>query len=468
MPPAEPSLPVVQPSSPGGLPRNLWSALFHRWTWRMAWRDSRSQRMRLAVFSMAIVSGIAALVSIHSLKSSMEDGIQGQAKALLGSDLMVSSRQAFKPEEEKSLTAGAIRVSHEAAFSSMLSFPANGSARLVQVRGLDGGYPFYGTVRTTPADAWARFRQEPGILVEPALLEQFSAKIGDKLKLGAKELPILGVVNKAPPRSNRFSGFAPEVYTGIDQVEGMGRLGGSSLSMRALHLELPATVDSKKRKESLRQDHPESSWRLETPDDRQETVGEALDRFQQFLGIIGLASLVLGAIGVAGAIHAHIARRVPVVAVLRCLGCPGDLAFGIYLAQAVALGLLGALLGAALGIGLQMGVLAVFSGSFPITVEIAPQWAVVARTTSAGFLVCCGFALLPLLRIRNISPAATLREGATVSGRRAAGWRAWPVYLLLVGALVLLARLNDPEGIRPYVLVAGLAAAFAVLFAVAK
>lgn len=433
----------------------------------MAWRDSRSQRMRLAVFSMAIVSGIAALVSIHSLKSSMEEGIKGQAKALLGSDMMISTRTAMKPEEEKALTASATRVSHEAAFSSMLSFPANGSARLVQVRGLDGAYPFYGTVRTTPADAWERFHREPGILVEPALLEQFGAKPGDKLKLGTKELTILGVVDKSPPSSNRFSGFAPAVYTGIDQVEGMGLLGASSLSMRALHLEFPPSVDARKFKTALRKDHPDTNWRVETPDDRQETVGEALDRFQQFLGIIGLASLVLGAIGVAGAIHAHIARRVPTVAILRCLGCPGNLAFGIYLAQAVSLGLLGAVLGAALGIGLQMGVLAAFRGSFPITVEIAPQWLVVARTTAAGFAVCCGFALLPLLKIRNISPAATLREGATISGR-SGGWRAWPVYLLLLGALVGLARLNDPEGVRPFVLVAGLAGAFAVLFVVAK
>src|SRR5207253_9492530 len=105
---------------------------------------------------------------------------------------------------------------------------------------------------------------------------------------------------------------------------------------------------------------PETTWRIETPEDRRESLGDALDNFQQFLGIIALVALVLGAIGVAGAIHAHVSRRVPTVAILRCLGCPGDLAFGIYLAQAMALGLLGALAGTLLGVALHAGIVTFF------------------------------------------------------------------------------------------------------------
>ena len=94
------------------------------------------------------------------------------------------------------------------------------------------------------------------------------------------------------------------------------------------------------------------------------------------------------------------------VAILRCLGCPGDLAFSIYLAQAMALGLAGALLGAVLGVALHHGILASFRESLPIQIDAAPVWRVVAQTTAAGFAFCCGFALLPLLRVRAISPAA--------------------------------------------------------------
>src|SRR5688572_18081474 len=96
---------------PKPLPGNLLTALFHPWTWKMAWRDSRSQRLRLVIFSLAIVSGIAALVAIHSLKASVEKGVANQAKALLGSDLQITARRAFTDEEFAKLEAMAVATS---------------------------------------------------------------------------------------------------------------------------------------------------------------------------------------------------------------------------------------------------------------------------------------------------------------------------------------------------------------------
>src|SRR5689334_15972874 len=130
-----------RPDRPLPLPRGLWAALFHPWTWRMAWRDSSTQRRRLAIFSLAIVSGIAALVAIHSLKASVQRAIDAQAKSLLGSDVQISSRQPFTAEEEAKLAGRALRISHETSFSSMLYFPTADAARLAQVRGLEGDYP---------------------------------------------------------------------------------------------------------------------------------------------------------------------------------------------------------------------------------------------------------------------------------------------------------------------------------------
>ncbi|MGC4016860.1 MAG: ABC transporter permease [Luteolibacter sp.] len=448
------------------LPRTLLGALFHPWTWRMAWRDSRTQRARLAIFSLAIVAGIAALTAIHSLKASVQTGIDTQAKSLLGSDLMVSSRQPIPADVVADLTAKAKRAGDETSFSSMLYFASADSARLVQVRALGGGYPFYGKVETEPADAWQRLQETGGVLLEPALLDQFQAKVGDKVKLGSLELPILGVVKKAAPRSGRFGAFAPEAYVRPADLEQTGLLGTTSMSTRALHLELPPGVNVRKLKESLRDRFPDTSMRIESAEDRRETLGDALENFQRFLGILALASLVLGAIGVAAAVHAHVMRRGPTVAILRCLGCPGHLAFGIYFAQALALGLIGALSGAAIGMALHMGVITAFHDSLPIAIDASPEWRIVALTAATGLAVCCGFALLPLLRIHGISPAATLRDGAVLA--RAGGWRAWPVYVLLAGLLVLVARLNDDHWRRALGLIAGLAVAFGVLVGVAK
>ncbi len=455
----------MPPSEGKTLPRNLWKALQHPWVWRMAWRDSRSQRIRLVIFSLAIVSGIAALTAIHSLKASVERGIASEAKALLGSDLRVSSRKEIAADDVSRLSEMATRVSRETSFPSMIRFLPDGGARLMQVRGIGGEYPFYGKVETRPADAWEKMRKEGGVLLEPAMLDQFSAEVGDEVELGGIRLKVLGVVDKSAPRGNRFSGFAPEAYVRLADIERTGLLGKNSMAAYQLHLEIPVTPASRELKDMVQEDFPDTEWRLETPEDRRENLGDALDNFQRFLGLIALASLALGAIGVAGAVHAHVTRRIPTIAILRCLGCPGHMAFGIYFAQAMALGLFGALLGAGLGIGMQMGLLIALSGELPITVNPSPEWKIVAQTTAMGFAVCCGFALLPLMRIRQISPAVTLRSGGSLKG----GFlRALPVYALLVGLLVMVAHANDTDWKRSLAMVGGMAVAFLALVAVAR
>ena len=190
------------------LPSSLWKALFHPWVWRMAWRDSRSQRVRLVIFSLAIVSGIASLTAIHSLKTSVDRGIASEAKSLLGSDLRVSTRKEMTPEEVSKLAERATESSQEISFPTMMKFLPDRGGRLMQVRGIEGDYPYYGEVETRPVDAWQRLKTEGGVLlVPPAILEQFGAAIGDEVELGGVRLKILGVVDKQAPRGNRFGGF---------------------------------------------------------------------------------------------------------------------------------------------------------------------------------------------------------------------------------------------------------------------
>ena len=431
----------------------------------MAWRDSRSQRLRLVVFSLAIVSGVAALTVIHSLKTSVERGIESEAKSLLGSDLRVSSRKELKSDEIEGLAKRAEHVSREVSFPSMLRFLPDLGARLMQVRGMDGAYPFYGEVETQPLDAWNKLHQGGGILLDPAVLDQFSAEIGDRVELGGIRLTILGVIKKPAPRGNRFSGFAPEVYVQLGDVQRSGLLGKNSMASYQLHLKTKEARDERKLKEEIREEFPKSRWRMETPENRKENLGDALENFQKFLGLIALASLALGAIGVAGAVHAHVTRRIATISVLRCLGCPGNVAFGIYFAQAITLGLLGALLGGGVGVGIQMGLLEVLGDELPVTVNPSPEWKVVAQTTATGFLVCCGFALLPLLKIQGISPAITLRSGSCLKGRF---WQAFPIYLLLVALLLMVARSNGSDWKRALALVGGMVVAFLMLASVAK
>ena len=441
----------------------LFRALLHRWTWIMALRDGRSQRGRLALYALSIAAGICALTAIHTLKASVQTGIATQTKSLLGADLLISSRRPI-PEESLTKLAPWLRaMGKETAFSSMLSLPSGERSRLVQVRAIEGGYPFYATVETEPPEAWQRLQTERGIIVETSLLEEFGLKVGQSFKLGAIELPILGSLRNGMPRSNRFSGFAPEAFLRHADLEATGLAGAQSLVFhhRALELWPESAAQRRATIAAIKRLFPEDGVQFQTPEEREEAIGESLNRMQEFLGIMALVALVLGGIGVAGAIHTHVQRRIPTVAILLCLGCPTQWAFGIYLAQAMSIGLLGTCVGALSG-GFLHGIVVHFFGSgLPFVVAIWPQPLVVLETASAGFVLCCGFALLPLLRIRDVSPGATLGERQVA--RRSGVSLERGVYLLLAGLVWSVARLNGTTSLRALWLTGALALAFAAL-----
>lgn len=443
--------------------RGLFGALFHSWTWRMAWRDSRNQRARLALYTLSIAAGICSLTAIHSLKQSVQTGIDSQSKSLLGADALVSSRRSISEEKLQSVGHLLKETAHETAFSSMLSVPSNARTRLVQVRAVEGGYPFGTQVVSSPPGAWNALHQQAGILLEPALMLELGVSEGDTIKLGALELPVLGSVSKGVPRSNRFSGFAPEVFIRQADLPATGLAGAQSLVYHHAALELSATTPGERKKalEALRKTFSENGVQLQTPENRREVIGEGLDKAQEFLGITALAALVLGGIGVAGAIHTHVSRRLPTVAILLCLGCQTQIAVAIYLIQAAVLGLVGALLGA--GAGSLAHALAVHfaAASLPVSVHPLPDPRVVLETAATGFLLCCGFALQPLLGIQDLSPSSILSQRPqTLSHSRP---RNVAIFFLISGLVWGTARLNGSNALRASALALGLLAAFALL-----
>jgi putative ABC transport system permease protein len=447
------------------LPRKLWRLLVHPWIWRMAWRDTRRERKRLAVFAGSIMVGVGALVTIHALRASLESGVALQARELLGSDLQAGARQPLDQAALGRIFADdVVDVAYETSFSSMLRFPTAESARLVQVRSSSGQYPFYGAIEVEPAEAWAGMGGEaPVIFLETALLEQFGVEVGDRVILGQAELTITGEVIKPAPRIGRFAGFAPGAYINEAALEASELLKRTSLSKHYAHLRLADGADAEALSNRLREAFPEVGFRFETPESRREQLGEILDRFEQFLSLIALFSLVLGAIGVASAMQAQVRRRQQSIAILRCLGTPPQAAFAIYLVQASVLGLIGSAFGAALAVGIHLGIVGFFQESLPVALALWPEWAVVLRTTLVGFIACIGFALLPLQQVRHIAPLVALRATAEASGQRRRFRQTAPVVAFLLAMLTLLAVLSSASPVRGVLLALGFVVVFLML-----
>lgn len=403
---------------------------------KMAWRDTRASRRRLLLFSLAIVLGVAALVAVGSVRDNLRVAIEQQTKSLLGADLTVNSRIEFPEEPAKYFATLGEERAREIAFNSMLIVPRdNGPTRLVQVRAIEGAFPFYGDFDTQPAGARAALAGGMNAVLEESLMVQFGLQPGDKVRLGSAEYTVAGSLRAIPGEAAAVTQMAPRVFVPLATVGGTGLLQQGSLSRHRLYFKFPDGFDVQALERDLRERFREHRFGYDTVEERKRELGQSIQNVNSFLSLVGFASLFLGAIGVASAIHAHIRQKIPTIAMLRCLGATSRTSFAIYLVQGLSLGLLGATLGAALGLGVQLALPLLLNEFLPFSFDLAVSWGALGRGLGAGVVVSVLFSLLPLLEVRRVSPLLTLRSAQVP----AAGPDLWRIVLMLVIAGLVLA-----------------------------
>ena len=375
----------------------------------MAWRDSRRNRSRLFLFISSIVLGIAALIATLSFGYNLRDDIDDQAKALVGADLVIRSNRPVTPAIQSLLDSLHNRHSEECNFASMVYFIKSQGTRLVQVRALDGDYPFYGSLETTPSTAGLSFRKDRQALVDKTLMLQYGAKTGDSIRIGTLSFAIAGTLDKAPGRNEISTTVAPPVYIPFRYLAQTGLLQKGSRVEYQFYYQYGAGVDMEKFAGAIRPRLEKAGLDEETVESRKKKMSRAFQDFTQFLTLISFIALLLGCIGVASSVHIYIREKIPSIAILRCLGVKARQAFLIYLIQVAGIGLLGSILGAVLGLAVQRVLPSVLKDLLPLEATMGISWWAIGQGIIVGLLVSVLFALLPLLSIRSISPLYTLR-----------------------------------------------------------
>jgi putative ABC transport system permease protein len=336
--------------------------------------------------------------------------IEEQAKSLLGADLVINSREPFTPAAEDLFKQIGGEQSREISLATMVYFPRTGGTRLIQARGLSGGFPFYGQFETQPSAAATDFRKpKGGALVEQSLMAQFDVQAGDEIHLGNLKTRVAAKLEKIPGESVALSAIAPRVYVSMEDLSSAGLLSEGSLAQYKIYFKLSATTNVSEMVTWLKPQFEKLRLRTDTVDERKRELGRAMDNLYHFLNLVGFIALLLGGVGVASAIHVHVKEKLNTVAVLRCLGTSVSQAFSIYLAQGIALGVFGAVLGAALGMVVQLLIPKVLADFIPFSFQFHTAWLAIFRAMGLGLAICVLFALMPLLAVRRVSPLAAIR-----------------------------------------------------------
>lgn len=404
--------------------------------WKMAWRDSRSSRKRLLLFSVSITLGIAALVGIGSFRHSLTKAIDDQTRSLIGADLVINSTRAFRPEDEALLHSIGEPQAREVRFATMASFPKSNGTRLANVRALGGDFPFYGSMETVPASAAKDFRAGGQAIVEESLLLQFQAQVGDPIKIGESQFTIAGSLKKMPGEASAAGSFAPRVYIPLQSLAETQLLKTGSIARYRAYVKFPANVDVDSRVEMLAPQIKRLGMDYDTVAQRKRDLGSSLENLYRFLNLVGFISLLLGAVGVASAIQAHLQQKTKTGAILRCLGLSAAGTVSIYLIQTAAMGLFGAGFGALLGVALQRIFPRILMSFLPLAISTSIAWQPIIAGIFVGFAICILFALPPLLRFRRLSPLRVFRAAMEVEpGSRRRDPILWLVYALIVAGI---------------------------------
>ena len=269
-----------------------------KWLLRMAWRDSRSNYKKLALFMASIVLGIAAVVSIQSFSENLKENIALQSKSLMGADFIIDSRQ--KPNEKVLSIIDSLggADAKEINFSSMCLFPKNGATKLVQIRGLEGGFPFYGELETEPEAAANEYQQKGGALVDATVMLQDTIKPGASIKIGNVILPIIGMLKSVPGSASFSNAVAPPVYIPYHFVENTGLIQvGSRLEYQFYFVTDPekdlVQLDAK-----LNPILDAEDADIDTHSDTSQRLGRRYENFIVFLNLVAFIALLLGCVAI--------------------------------------------------------------------------------------------------------------------------------------------------------------------------
>jgi putative ABC transport system permease protein len=408
---------------------------------RYALRELRGGLRGFYVFVACIALGVFAIAGVGALSASLSDSLDREGRTLLGGDIALSLIQREAKAEERAFLATQGQVSVVATLRGMVR-AADGQLALVELKSVDGAYPTLGNIKAAPLLPMSELLAERngafGAAADAVLLARLGVRIGDRVTVGSATFEIRSVISAEPDKLAGGVGLGPRFLISETGLRATEVLQPGSLVRWIYRIKLPDATASetavKTAEDAVRKTLPDAGWEIRSRSNASPQLERNINRFTQFLTLVGLAALLVGGVGVANAVKSHLDRKRDVIATLKALGATGDGVFFIYLVQIVLLALIGSLIGLVFGAALPFVVVGTLGNLLPLPIHPAVHASDLALSLVYGLLTALAFALWPLGRVHDV-PVATLFRETTGSE-----WH-WPRRRYLVMMAVVIALL---------------------------
>ncbi len=402
---------------------------------RFALRELRGGLRGFYVFIACIALGVMTIAGVGSVAVSLGEGLAREGRTLLGGDVAFSLFQREANPEEIAYLRSRGDVSAIATMRGMAR-AGDGRLALVEIKAVDGTYPMLGELALEPkmplADLLAERDGAFGAAVDSTLLARLDLKLGDRVHVGSAIFQIRSVDTAEPDKLAGGLGFGPRFLVSEPALRATQLLQPGSLVRWTYRVRLP---DQDRSANGLAEDArnalPHAGWEIRTRDSASPQLERTINRFTQFLTLVGLAALLVGGVGVANAVKSHLDRRRDVIATFKAVGATGGDVFTIYLTQVIVLAVIGSLAGLAIGAALPFIIVDVFGRLLPLPVVPALHLDELALSVVYGLLTALAFGLWPLGSAHDVPVAALFRE-AVASPWHRPRWR----YLVSMTAVI--------------------------------
>ena len=422
--------------------------------WRQTLRDFRAGELRL--LAVAVLLAVAALTAVGFFADRLGNGLQRDARQLLGGDAVVGSDQPAPPELAAQAQALGLRVATSAGFPSMGRAPdeKGGATRLVAVKAVSSAYPLRGKLQlrdgpAAPVQAVSAAPQPGTVWVDAALLDALQLKVGDPLLLGDARFTITRLIVIEPDRGAGFSSFAPRVMMAESDLAATGLVQPASRVSYRLAVAAPdgqgaAAADAAVRRftefvEGRIKSAPLRGTRVESLQSGRPEMRQTLDRAEKFLNLVALLSALLSAVAVGIAAREFASRHLDDCAMLRVLGLSQRRIAGAYALEFGLLGLVASVAGVLLGLLVHNVFVWLLAGLVDAALPAPSLWPALFGI-GVGMTLLLGFGLPPVLQLARVPPLRVIR-------RDVGGLKASSVTVLLAGvggfAALLMAVSSD-------------------------
>ena len=441
-----------------------------RIAWRLALRELRGGLGGFYIFLACIALGTAAIASVNSVSHAITDAIANQGQSLLGGDVRFELTNREATTQEKAFLDRLGTVSVSTNLRSMARKPDGSGQALVEAKGIDGFYPLYGKAATTPqrplVDLLSRTGETYGALAAPLLMERLGLKAGDQILIGNARVELRGTIDTEPDQVSEGFALAPRLLVSRDALMASGLITTGSLVHTTYKVKLNNPGSRKAVVDRANKDFPSAGWSIRTSDRAAPSLTENVERFSQFLTLVGLTALIVGGVGVANAVRAFLDAKRTTIATFKCLGAPGMVVTLIYLYQILVLAAFGIVIGLVVGAIAPIAALHFLDGVLPVPAGVALYPSALIVAGIFGLLITFAFAVLPLGRARRV-PATALFRDQSFDAARLPPWPYLVSAIVALGALAALSIFTSEDRFIAVVFLIAVAGAFLLLRGVA-